>query len=111
MRIRIAEPADFSAMADICRDAFMNDRLFNWMYPYRKQYPEDFRSNFLQSLKRRYYSRPGYVLVAESDEFDIGWSGNPVIMGYASWMLADKNQGTKRSQMSMPTRHMDWNAP
>lgn len=100
MRIRSAKAVDLSVMADICRDAFMDDRFFNWMHPYRREYPEDFRAYFLHSLKKYYYGGTSNIMVAETDESDVDWSGRPVIMGFSGWKLEDKRHTSSKWSQS-----------
>ena len=87
MRVRYATPPDFSAIADLCPDAFMDDELFVYVCPQQKDYPEHFRSLFLQSIKVLYYNPHAHLLVAETEPADPQWTGRPEVVGYAGWEL------------------------
>jgi hypothetical protein len=82
MHTRPITPADLSDLSVIAVDAMIEDELYEWKNPYRKQYPEDFRQHFVRRLKAKYYDPQAYCYLAETDESDKDWTGKSVSTGY-----------------------------
>ena len=86
MHIRPLEPADLPRTADILAVAMLDDELFEYLCPARKEHYSDFRNFFLRRQKLR-LSTPGWVLrVAVTDAGD--WCAEDEggrIVGYAAW--------------------------
>ena len=91
MLIRHATPADFSAIADLCVLAFEGDNLFDYLHPYSKEYPEDFRDVFVRSVKSRYYDPETHIMLAVSEPGDAYFKDHSEVLGYAAWTLEGPN--------------------
>jgi len=84
MHVRPALPRDVPAIASVAASAFNDADVFKHFSPYHYTYPEQFRTHFLQAIKRKMVSRDTVIMVAETDESDDG-TGEGGIAGYAYW--------------------------
>lgn len=98
MYIRPATLADLPAMVDVLVDVMLvnNDPLFVFLAPGRVQYPGDFRHWFLSTTRARFYSPDNYTFVAETDENDQEWNGQPRVVAHATWSRIGNTKGAKR---------------
>ncbi|KAI9701185.1 MAG: hypothetical protein M1836_001854 [Candelina mexicana] len=96
MHTRPCRPGDFSAIATIGAKAFLDDNLYAWLCPKRKEYPEEWRRLFVRGTKQRYNAVGTYLFVAETDESDPEWNGQSQIAGYAAWERKGKSQSARR---------------
>lgn len=92
MHIRPAISSDFPATASISVLCFWNDELYQYINPWREQYPDNFRSLFLRRDKLHSVT-PGNVFhVAVTDEGDEGHEGDGKVVGYAAWERKGKSE-------------------
>ena len=106
MHIRPLEPEDISTTASITASCFWDDELYNFSNPYKTQYPDDFRANFVRRIRLRHWS-PGFVLyVAVTDDGDEGHVEGGRVAGYAVWYRIGKSMEAmkwhKQSLQSCP---------
>jgi hypothetical protein len=81
--------ADTPAVATIADDAFHQDELFQWLYPYYDKYPNDLRRWWLIRLKQR-LNEPGvHVFVAEQEN---------EVVGYAIWRRVGEDSEAEKWQ-------------
>jgi len=78
MTIRRATPADHRAMAEVAAAAFVDDDVFGrFMYPHRREYPEDYISMWERGLwvKATDYTREYLVSVDDASGKVVAWAG------------------------------------
>ena len=103
MHTRPATPTDFSAIADISVSCFWIDELYNFIHPYKAQYPHDFRYFFLRRFHLRYRT-PGYVYqVAVTDEGDEGHEGKERVVGFSCWSRHGRSETARLWQRDSVT--------
>ncbi|KAI9721836.1 MAG: hypothetical protein M1812_002172 [Candelaria pacifica] len=83
-------------MATVGAKAFLDDNLYAWLCPKRKEYPEEWRKLFVRGTKQLYNAVGTYLFVVETDESDPEWNGQSQIAGYAIWERKGKSQTAKR---------------
>ena len=98
MHVRPAVSSDLSATSTLSVSGCWDDELVEWLNPYRAQYPENFRDSFLQKHRMRYWSADYHFYVAETDQEDKDWSGEPQVTGYAIWQRRGNNEAAKAWQ-------------
>jgi hypothetical protein len=93
VQIRRMRLADAPAAATIADEAFHNNKVFCWLFPYYDQYPNELRRWFLLRLKQRCVEPGVYVFVAEEGD---------EILGYAVWKrLGQDSEAAKWQQDSL----------
>ncbi|KAI9810760.1 MAG: hypothetical protein M1827_006098 [Pycnora praestabilis] len=98
MHIRPSTFEDCSSCADIAVTAFWDDTFFNWVHPYRNQYPLAYRNFILRRHQKRYSSVGFHIFVAETDESDPEWKGQSEITGYAIYQRLGRSVAAKQWQ-------------
>lgn len=98
MRIRPMTRFDVNTVAEIGKRTFANDELFNWLYPYHIQYPQDTARWQHLRLRLRLVERGSYGFVCETEYGDDGWDGavGPVIVGYAFFIVKGSGAEAQR---------------
>ena len=96
-------------MATAGTAAFADDELMPWLYPGMEQYPHDYWRSFARRQAMRLHTPGVHVWVVETEATDEGWSGQPELMGYASWERVGSSAAARAWQQddvfkSMPKR-------
>ncbi|KAI9823386.1 MAG: hypothetical protein M1826_007742 [Phylliscum demangeonii] len=95
MHIRPLQPTDFPAAASISAEAFWDDEQFSWRCPGKAQFPEHFRQSILRLWKTRARTPGCVVIIAETDERDPDWQGEPEVIGGAIWQRHGQSAAAK----------------
>ena len=90
--------SDVNVVADIGKESFANDELFNWLYPYKDQYPNDCRRWQLLRFRQRLVERGSYGFVCETEADDDGWNATigPIVMGYAYFIVKGNGEEAQK---------------
>ncbi|KAF2670029.1 Chitosanase-domain-containing protein [Microthyrium microscopicum] len=101
MRIRCMTYSDVGAVADIGKEVFANDKLFNWLYPYKNQFPNDSHRWQMLRLRRRLLERGSHGFVCETETGDNDWdeTEGPVIVGYIFFIVKGNGEETQKWQI------------
>lgn len=83
MHIRKATLADAADMATISSKAMLDDELFTWLCPRRREHLSDFRYAILRRTKARILGG-GDAFVMVADEDDAEWDGRERVLGHIS---------------------------
>jgi hypothetical protein len=90
MHIRRATLEDTADMAMLSSNAMMDDELFEWLCPWRRERTYDFRLGFLRRTRKRIL-RGGDVFVMVTDKEDPEWGGKERLTGLIS--IVDHKEG------------------
>lgn len=88
MHIRRATRTDLVSINNIGYDAWMDNELNEYLWPYRKQYPTDYYFDLLRRVRKSFVSPGNFGVVVVADKEDASPSG-PVegeVMGFA-WYI------------------------
>jgi hypothetical protein len=110
MFIRQLTRDDFQDVQDIVTEAFAHDRLFDWMMPGRKIYPNDILRYQMIRLRTRIVSQGQHGIVLVTEEGDPDWSGKPEIAGFAFWIRSGDDEIGKK-WMADPIANSMWEQP
>lgn len=85
MHIRRAPSADLGVCAKISVEAFLDDELMAWLFPWRHQHYGDYQRKCLREIRGMYY-QPGFVpSVEELEKGNDACDGSTHVVGFTSW--------------------------
>ncbi|KAA8650288.1 hypothetical protein EYZ11_001347 [Aspergillus tanneri] len=102
MQLRPAKLQDLSFIAEVAAQAMLDDELFIFLCPLRKEFYSDYRSGFLRRLRTKLTS-PGWVIIVAEDT-PTATSGEMSIVGYAAWERIRESGGDPTS----PWKESGW---
>lgn len=88
--VRYAIPSDIPSIADVVAQSMLDDELFKYVCPGRRQYYGSFRNAFLRRVKEGFVI-PGWCLIVAVARTAVGGErgeergGKEVVLGYCAW--------------------------
>lgn len=100
MRIRPVSRSDITTIAEIGNATFADDALNNWLYPGKKQYPDDSRRWQILRLRSRLVEPGSYGLVCETESGDDVWNetAGSQIIGYIFFIAKGQGEEVEKWQ-------------
>ena len=99
MRIRPATTRDLCRLTDITLSSLKDDPAFDYMWPYRRKYPDDNSFFWNIHLKQLLYDPKMVFLVAELDDSDADDDEKPVpqtVISYGIWERVGNDRAAAR---------------
>lgn len=98
MHVRRVQAADLPVLAEVAAQAMLDDELFAYLCPQRREYYSDYRLAFQRRLRDKSLKPEYVIMVAETDPPDA------TVVGYCVWELI----GRATVQNGSPSLTKEW---
>lgn len=95
-QMRDGVPADVPRFAEIGAYAFLDDGLYEVLFPKRREFFEDYHSAWLKRLRTRILLPGAIYKVIETDVVDENGHTRKEIVGWAAWERRGSSEAAKR---------------
>ena len=96
MHIRLSTASDYNAIATVTVKAHVSDVRIAHLYPGRDAHPEAYHRYHVKDIDNYALEPQNFVVVAETEPSDPGWTGETQIAGYSCWSRACKSAATRQ---------------